>query len=89
MELKQGLIVDSDGNQFYFLDNLLHREDGPAVEYTHGLKNWYIHGKLHREDGPAIEWPGHLVKEWWYNDVKIATSSQEEFERLMKLKVFW
>ncbi len=30
----------------------LHREDGPAIEYTSGTKMWYQNGKLHREDGP-------------------------------------
>ena len=43
-----------------------HREDGPAIEYTDGLKFWYINGKLHREDGPAIvtEDGGNL---WYIN----------------------
>ena len=33
-----------------------HREDGPAVEYADGSKEWYLNGKLHREDGPACEY---------------------------------
>jgi hypothetical protein len=33
-----------------------HREDGPAVEYTDGDKEWFINGALHREDGPAFEY---------------------------------
>jgi hypothetical protein len=41
----------------------LHREDGPALEYTDGNKYWYRHGKLHREDGPACEQNGS--KEWY------------------------
>ena len=42
----------------------LHREDGPAVEYPDGHKEWYLNGKLHREDGPAVEFlDGH--KEWY------------------------
>jgi len=32
-----------------------HREDGPAIEYADGYKEYYINGKRHREDGPAIE----------------------------------
>jgi len=31
----------------------LHREDGPAVEWYNGSKEWYKNAKLHREDGPA------------------------------------
>jgi hypothetical protein len=35
---------------------ILHREDGPAIEYADGgSKFWYINGKRHREDGPAVE----------------------------------
>ena len=45
---------------------ILHREDGPAVEYVDGDKVWYLNGKLHREDGPAIEW-ANGSREWWLN----------------------
>ena len=34
--------------------DVLHREDGPAVEYTDGGKRWFKDGLNHREDGPAI-----------------------------------
>jgi hypothetical protein len=41
----------------YRKDSLLHREDGPAVEYSNGSKCWYLNGLRHREDGkPAIEY---------------------------------
>jgi hypothetical protein len=36
--------------------NQLHRQDGPAVEYVIGGKEYFINGVRHREDGPAIEW---------------------------------
>lgn len=32
-----------------------HRENGPAVEYPNGDKEWFRDGLLHREDGPAVE----------------------------------
>ena len=35
---------------------ILHREDGPAIEYADGFKSYWIQGKLHREDGPAVVW---------------------------------
>ena len=48
----------------YTLNGKLHREDGPAIEYADGDKEWYLHGKLHRIGGPAIERAnGH--KEYW------------------------
>ena len=34
---------------------ILHREDGPAVIYKDGRKEWYMNGQLHRVGGPAIE----------------------------------
>jgi hypothetical protein len=45
----------------------LHREDGPAIEYDDGSKEWYQHGKLHRLDGPAVEWADG-GKCWYQND---------------------
>jgi hypothetical protein len=36
--------VDDDGSKEWYLNNKLHREDGPAVEYTDGTKLWYFHG---------------------------------------------
>jgi hypothetical protein len=33
--MPDGLTIDEDGNKWYYLDNKLHREDGPAVEYFH------------------------------------------------------
>ena len=50
----------------------LHREDGPAVKYKDGHKEWYINDKLHREDGPAIEWSSG-VKEWYINGLRHRT----------------
>ena len=41
-----------------------HREDGPAIEYADGHKEWFINGLLHRIDGPAIEFKSG-AKHWW------------------------
>ena len=41
----------------YYQGGLLHREDGPAVEWSNGVKEWWQYGELHREDGPAIDAP--------------------------------
>jgi|ERR1700691_915888 len=40
----------------YYLNDKLHREDGPAVIYSDGTINYYLNGKLHREYGPAVIW---------------------------------
>jgi len=65
--MKNGLIINKVGNKFWYKNNLLHREDGPAIEYADGSKEWYIEDKLHRVDGPAVE---HLdgSEEWYFED---------------------
>jgi hypothetical protein len=46
---------------------ILHRVDGPAIEWADGEKWWYFNGKLHREDGPAIEHEDGSTS-WWVDD---------------------
>jgi hypothetical protein len=63
-------IVEENKNGKFYYDfndpNILHRENGPAVESVDGSKYWSQHGKRHRKDGPAVEYPnGH--KEWYQN----------------------
>ena len=58
------MMVDKDGTKTWRLNDKLHREDGPAIEWADGDKEWYLHGKQHREDGPAIEWASGY-KEWY------------------------
>ena len=57
---------DIFGDKRYYLNGLLHKEDGPAVEWSTGIKVWYKNGKLHREDGPAVEYING-DKFWWLN----------------------
>jgi hypothetical protein len=45
----------ADGTKFWYLNDKLHREGGPAIERANGTKSWYLSGELHREDGPAVE----------------------------------
>ena len=46
---------------------ILHREDGPAIEFADGDKCWYLNGKRHRIDGPAFEYTDGS-KYWYLND---------------------
>jgi hypothetical protein len=86
-----------NGDKFWYLNGESHREDGPAVEYANGDERWYLNGQLHREDGPAISYykikdckiKDYKIKEWWITGYHMACTTQEEFERLMKLKAFW
>ena len=38
--------VDKNGTKRWYLNDELHREDGPAVEHTDGGKEWWLHDKL-------------------------------------------
>ncbi len=37
--------IDAYGDKRWYLNNQLHREDGPAIEYADGEKRWYLYGK--------------------------------------------
>jgi len=81
-------IESSNGYKGWFLHGQYHRETGPAIEYIDGSKSWYHYDKLHRLDGPATEYADGR-KEWWFYGKYINCSSQEEFERLIKLRALW
>jgi hypothetical protein len=71
-------VYDGDIKHWY-LNDKLHREDGPAFESTDGSKYWYLNGELHREDGPAIEYVSGF-KSWWLNGKKV---TEEEHKATM------
>jgi hypothetical protein len=65
----QYIKINKYGDKYYFKDKemeILHREDGPAIEYSYGSNSWYLNGERHREDGPAVEW-SNGSKEWYLN----------------------
>jgi len=65
---------------FWRLNDKLHREDGPAIEWADGTKKWCRNGQKHREDGPAVE-RADGYKEWWLNGEQY---TEEEFNRAIK-----
>ena len=85
--MRNGLIIDNNGNKFWFKDDKLHREDCPAIEFVSGNKQWFKNDEWHRLDGPAIEY-ANGEKYWYINEKRIHVSSNEEFLRYIKLKVF-
>ena len=88
--MKSKLRTDKYGNRFWNTEKGLshyHREDGPAIEWKNGSKQWWIDGRLHREDGPAIEYLDG-DKEWYYHGKFITNKSQEEFEKQILLLIF-
>ena len=58
--------VSQYGTKSWYLNGLLHRENGPAVEYDNGDKEWYLNDQLHRENGPALEF-ANGIKSWRLN----------------------
>jgi hypothetical protein len=72
-----------NGSKFWYLNNQLHRINGPAIEYFNGYKIWYRHGKYHREDGAAVIY-SYGIKEYWLNDIHYPDiASDEEWIKLV------
>jgi hypothetical protein len=44
VKMKNGLIVDNEGTKHWYLNGKYHREDGPAIEYANGDKEYWILG---------------------------------------------
>jgi hypothetical protein len=38
------LTENKNGNKWWYLDGLLHREDGPAIDNSGHTKFWYLNG---------------------------------------------
>jgi hypothetical protein len=68
MKITYTVVVDEQGNKFWYHNDNLHRLDGPAVEYVDGSKEWYVDDKCHRTDGPAVEYASGT--KCWYVDGK-------------------
>jgi hypothetical protein len=90
--------IDEYGTKRWINDKgLLHREDGPALEYAVGNKSWfvgkrpryiwYVNGQLHRLDGPAVEW-NDGSKEWYVNGKRHRLDGPAEDWREHR-KVWW
>jgi hypothetical protein len=59
------------GNKFWCNDKgQFHREDGPAIVWEDGSKEWWFNDELHRLDGK---------KEWYIHDDQIDCKNNEEF----------
>ena len=58
-----------NGDTYWYKDDVLHRENGPAVILVNDLKEWYKYGELHRKDGPAVKYDNGY-KEWYIDGVQ-------------------
>ena len=70
------VIVDCDGSIRWYKAGTdhRHREDGPAIEWVDGAKEWWVNGKRHREDGPAVEYADG--EKWWCINGKYLTEQE-------------
>ena len=75
--------VNDYGTKYWHLNNKLHRENGPAVEWENGYKAWYLNGKKHRENGPAVEWVNG-DKSWYLNGKKLTEKEYKKATRKHK-----
>ena len=42
--------IHNDGSKYWYLNDQLHREDGPAIEHADGTKHWFLNDKQLTED---------------------------------------
>jgi len=61
--LIEPVMVEKHGKKFYYINDMLHRKDQPAV-YGYGTEEYYFLGVRHRLKEPAVISP--TKKEWWY-----------------------
>ena len=76
-----------NGTEWYNSKGQLHREDGPAIEYTNGYKAWCINDKLHREDGPAVEYTNG--DKFWYINGQLHREDGPAIEYTDGTKSWW
>ena len=82
-----GCVIDCNGDKFWYLNGLQHREDGPALEWANGSKFWHLNGKYHRTDGPAVEFADG-AKYWYLNGKQMTEEEWTYTVRLNKLGEF-
>ena len=84
--MKSKLNTDVYNHKYWKLPNGdFHREDGPAIEYNNGDKDWWLNGKRHRDDGPAVE-RINGYKAWFLNNKMYSEQEYKKQLRLIKLK---
>ena len=63
----------TDGPGEWWFNQMLHREDGPAVEYHTGQVEWWLHGVEYTFDD-------------WFDFVKLFDNLSDEDKTLLKLE---
>ena len=79
---KYYVTVDDFGTTRWYKEakcKVLHRENGPAIEYADGTKCWLQNGQRHRTDGPADEWADGTTG--WYQNGRLHRTDGPAIER--------
>ena len=72
---KYYVTVDEKGTTRWFKDakcKIVHRENGPAIEWYNGDIEWWQNGQVHRTDGPAVD-HADGTKRWYQRGQKHRT----------------
>ena len=72
----QEILQLPDGTNIYTTDGRLHREDGPAIEFSNGTSYYFIDGVLHRDNGPAISCADPAGCHWFKHGVAITSQGR-------------
>jgi hypothetical protein len=67
MSISKYYYNDGTISSFKYRDKILHREDGPAIEWADGDKSWWVNGRRHRLDGPAFGSNSWYIKGMFYS----------------------
>jgi hypothetical protein len=59
-----GVVKDDFNNIGYYLNGKLHREDGPAMQLSHGMKEWWLNDNHYGDDDD-------FTNESWIRFVKL------------------
>lgn len=54
----QNGLIETDKGKFWYKDDKLHREDGPAVELNNGIKAWFLDGVKYLNEE---EWRRNII----------------------------
>ncbi len=82
-------LINSFGDiRYYNEQGKLHREDGPATEFSNGCKRWFINGDFHRIGGPAEDYTNG-DKCWWKNGKRHRLNAPASLNDLLSIKEYW
>jgi hypothetical protein len=76
--MKDGLHTSADGSKCWFLNNQLHRTDGPAVELADGIKRWYLNGR----ELSFAEWLKRYTELFIADEKTDSKAAEEQLESL-------